>query len=98
MKRKRPIIKMASQTKLEEFDTNLEDIILECLGHPGALVTDESEVRDFLNVFDTSNDQVMLDKLSDLCAIPVTVYTKIIDLIHALDIRSSCDCQHCDTL
>lgn len=98
MKRKRPILKMESQTKLEEFDTTLEDTILECLGHPGALVTDESEVRDFLNVFDTSNDQAMLDKLSDLCAIPVTVHTKILDLIHALDIRSTCDCQHCDTL
>ena len=51
MKKKIKKIELASQNKIDKLQPYI-DKVLKALGHPEALVTDESMVCDFLDIFD----------------------------------------------
>ena len=52
--KKKVDFELASQEKVIQY-SDFVNIILENLGHPEALVTDESKISDFLNIFDKDN-------------------------------------------
>lgn len=56
-------IELASQSKVDKLG-GFVDRVLKALGHSEALVTDESMVGDFLDVFDKTRAAFTLDRVS----------------------------------
>jgi len=56
------------------------NMILKLLGHPEALVTDESIVWDFTAFLSKSRKEVMLKYLSKFAKFEVSEHTKLIDI------------------
>lgn len=70
MDSKKPKIELASQCKIDQL-LEYVDIVLEALGHPEALVTDESEIWDF---HPSKNGQAeWLKEISEKLGIDVTI-------------------------
>jgi len=61
MKRKKLKIELAKQDKINELDYWVQ-VVLKALGHSEALVTDESMVGDFLDIFDKKESKKELKK------------------------------------
>lgn len=58
-------IEIADQDKVDFFEKQI-DIVLKALGHPEALVTDESMVTDFMSHFGSFQDASNLPKMQAL--------------------------------
>lgn len=54
---------LASTDLIEKHESEIDEL-LELLGHPEALVTDESYVSDFLDIFDREAGNKVLDGVS----------------------------------
>ena len=72
----KPAIELAAQDAIEAFAPEVERV-LDTLGFPGSLVTDESQVWDFLDHFGSLEEKEVSTKetlanLSELVARPVT--------------------------
>lgn len=61
MKKKIKKIELAEQNKTKEYDKEIY-LILKALGHPEALVTDESCISDFLDIFNQNRRQIQIKK------------------------------------
>ena len=72
---------MASVDKVEKLEIFI-DMVLEALGHSEAIVTDESELCDFLDIFyEPEETEASLDDLRERFGIKINdEYEKIVDL------------------
>ena len=59
--KKKVDFELADQEKVIQY-SDFVNIILENLGHPEALVTDESKISDFLNIFDKDGREVQFEE------------------------------------
>ena len=63
-------IELASQEKVEVYAKEIENL-LKAMGHPEALVTDESLVSDFLDIFDKQERIKQIEKIKKKIKIDV---------------------------
>lgn len=74
-------IELASQSKIDQFQEYV-DAVLEALGHPEALVTDESKIWDFYPFKEGREDS--LKKLSDKLGFQITTKDYIWEIAEQL--------------
>jgi hypothetical protein len=73
-------IVLANQKKSIALETEIENI-LEVLGFPGSLVTDLSEIGDFIDIYATEEEKEMaLSKIEEQFGVTVDIIDYIVDV------------------
>ena len=76
-------ITLAKQDMVQKYDYQMQ-IVLGILNHIEALVTDESDVGDFIDSGEDAIDVSRLAELSDIFNMPVALNTKLWELARSL--------------
>lgn len=77
------------QDSIELYESEVDRILNE-LGHPEALVTDESRLSDFFYAGrETDEERAVLQKLSEGAARPVTVSCRLWEIARDMNLRKS---------
>jgi hypothetical protein len=71
------------QKDVDEYIDEINEV-LEILGHPEALVTDESIISDFICIFDKSNDVDVLKNAINLLGMPILISDYLVDVAKRL--------------
>lgn len=76
------------QDMVDDYELEIDRILNE-LGHPEALVTDESRLSDFYIGRETDEEKEVLEKLSEEAARPVTIFCRLWEIARDMNLRKS---------
>ena len=71
---------LAERVRSSDLETGIENI-LEVLGFPGSLITDESEIGDFIDIYATEEEkEKILDRVEEQLGVSVDVTDYLVDI------------------